>query len=88
MKKSDYEILEPSTSSSASKPLDQKQEESASDIAGTSDEISSEESAMEQMETYEPTQEMDFEADEVKDCFEKKKKRRNYVEFRSDYEKS
>ncbi len=81
MKKSEYEILEPSTESSASKPPDQEHEESA-------DGLSSEESGMEQMESYESTQEIDVEAEEVKDSLEKKKKRRNYVEFRPDYEKS
>ena len=85
MKKSEYEILEPSTESS--KQSDQKKEDSANDLSGATDEISSEDSVMEDMETYEPTQEMDFEVDEVKDCLEKKKKRRNYIEFRSDYEK-
>ena len=86
MKKSEYEILEPSTESS--KQSDQKKEDSANDLSGATDEISSEDSVMEDMETYEPTQELDFEAEEVKDCFEKKKKRRNYIEFRPDYEKS
>ena len=81
MKKSDYEILEPSSESSASKPADHEHEDSA-------DGLSSEENAMEQMESYESTQEIDVEAEEVKDHLEKKKKRRNYVEFRPDYEKS
>jgi hypothetical protein len=81
MKKSEYEILEPSTESSASEPPDQEHEESA-------DGLSSEESAIEHMESYESTQDIDVEAEEVKDRVEKKKKRRNYVEFRPDYEKS
>lgn len=38
-----------------------------------------------EMERYSPTQEFDFEVTEVKECFEKKKKRRNYIEFRDDY---
>ncbi|NHJ13020.1 MAG: hypothetical protein EAX95_05050 [Candidatus Thorarchaeota archaeon] len=34
---------------------------------------------------YVPAQELQFEVEEVKEVFEKKKKRRNYVEFRVDY---
>lgn len=88
MKKSEYDLLEPSTSPSASEPLDQIHEDSANVLPGNADEIVSEDGPMDCMETYEPTQEMDFEADEVKDCVEKKKKKRNYIEFRPDYEKS
>jgi len=43
--------------------------------------------SLDEIGEYQPCQELDFEAKEVKDCFEKKKKRRNYVEFRSDYVK-
>lgn len=42
---------------------------------------------IEDMETYQPIQEIDFEVSEVKEGFEKKKKRRNYIEFRPDYSK-
>jgi hypothetical protein len=88
MKKSEYELLDSSATSFADKPEDQIHNDSANVLPGTADGISSEDSAMEEMETYEPTQEMDFEADDVKDCVEKKKKRRNYIEFSPDYEKS
>lgn len=88
MKKSEYELIDPSTSSFDSKPLDEIHEDSANVLPGSADEIPDEEDVMEDMETYEPTQEMDFEVDEVKDCVEKKKKRRNYIEFSPDYEKS
>lgn len=37
-----------------------------------------------EMENYKPCQEFNFEVTEVKDVFEKKKKRRNYIEFRED----
>ncbi|MFX1605143.1 MAG: hypothetical protein ACFFDD_04495 [Promethearchaeota archaeon] len=86
MKNSEYEILEPSATSS--KPSEQKREDQANDLSGAIDEEASEVHARESMESYESTQEIDFEADEVKDCLEKKKKRRNYIEFRPDYEKS
>jgi hypothetical protein len=88
MEKSEYEMLEPSTTSNESKPVDQKEPDGANVIPGEADSMLSEDGSIENMDTYESTQEMDFEVDEVKDCVEKKKKRRNYVEFRSDYEKN
>jgi len=88
MKKSEYEIVEPSTTSAVSEPEDQKEPDGANVLTGEADSMLSEQGSMEDMETYEPTQEMDFEVDEVKDSVEKKKKKRNYIEFRSDYEKN
>ncbi|MFW9845069.1 MAG: hypothetical protein ACFFEV_10870 [Candidatus Thorarchaeota archaeon] len=38
------------------------------------------------LESYEPGQEIDIEVAELKEGIEKKKKRRNYIEFRKDYE--
>ena len=88
MKKSEYEMLEPSTTTLESKPDDQKEPDGTNVLPGEADPILSEEGSMENMETYESTQEMDFEVDEVKETVEKKKKRRNYIDFRSDYEKN
>ena len=44
--------------------------------------------SLEDMENYEPCQEVeiDFEVTELKEGIEKKKKKRNYVEYRKDYE--
>ncbi len=45
--------------------------------------------SLEDMETYEPCQEIDlsdFEVTELKEGIEKKKKKRNYIDFRKDYE--
>ena len=44
--------------------------------------------SLEDMETYEPCQEVeiDFEVTELKEGIEKKKKKRNYIDFRKDYE--
>jgi hypothetical protein len=39
----------------------------------------------EELESYEPTEKIDCEAATVKESFEKKKKKRNYIEFRPDY---
>jgi len=88
MKKSEYELLESSTTSFTSKPIDEKQPNKTNVLPSEADSILSEEESVVDMETYDSMQEMDFEADEVKDCLEKKKKGRNYIEFRPDYEKS
>ena len=84
MKKSNYELIQ-LTSESPPKPQG-KQLEKPNVTPGDAEDILSDEE-LEDMENYEPNQEMDFEVDEVKDCLEKKKKRRNYLEFRPDYEK-
>ncbi len=85
MKKSEYEMLDPSATSFTSKPFDQKEPADVNVLSGEAESELSEEGTMEDMESYETSQELDFEVDEVKDCLEKKKKRRNYIEFRSDY---
>lgn len=89
MKKSEYELLE--TPSSEMKPSEEKESETNVITQDTEEECIEEieelERPGEDMESYEPTQKMDFKADEVKDCLEKKKKRRNYLEFRPNYEK-
>jgi len=41
--------------------------------------------SLEDMETYESGQEIDIEITELKEGIEKKKKKRNYLEFRKDY---
>ncbi|MGY5858491.1 MAG: hypothetical protein RTU63_03915 [Candidatus Thorarchaeota archaeon] len=42
--------------------------------------------SLEDLETYEPGQEIDIEVAELKEGIEKKKKKRNYIEYRKDYE--
>jgi hypothetical protein len=88
MNKSEYEMLEPSTTSFTSKPFDKKEPDGTNVLPVEADSILSGEESRENMESYESSEEMDFEVDEIKDYVEKKKKRRNYIEFRSDYEKS
>jgi len=88
VKKSEYEMIEPSTTSFTSKSIDKKQPDTTNVLPSEADSMLSEDGPMVDMETYESMQEMDFEADEVKECLEKKKKGRNYIEFRPDYEKS
>ncbi len=38
-----------------------------------------------EMENYRPCEDIDFEVTEVKEIFEKKKKRRNYIESREEH---
>jgi hypothetical protein len=83
MKKSDYELIQ--LTSDTSVKQEKKQQEKVNVLPGDAEEILSEEE-QEDMGSYESTQELDFEVDEIKDCLEKKKKRRNYLEFRPDYE--
>ncbi len=88
MKKSEYELLETSVSSTSSKLRDRKNSKKANVLSSEADEVLSSEEALKEMENYNPTQKLDFKVDDIKDCLEKKKKRRNYIEFRPDYEKS
>ncbi|MFW9963153.1 MAG: hypothetical protein ACFFCX_06305 [Candidatus Sifarchaeia archaeon] len=88
MKKSEYELLEASVASTTLKSSDKKNHQKANILPGDTDVLLSREDKMEQMENYRPNQELDFKADDIKECLEKKKKRRNYIEFRSDYDKS
>ena len=43
---------------------------------------------IEDLERYEPGQGIDIEAADLKEGIEKKKKKRNYIEFKKDYEKA
>ena len=43
---------------------------------------------LDDLEKYQPTQEIEIEASELKEGIEKKKKKRNYIEFRKDYDKA
>ncbi len=88
MKKSEYELFEPVSSSTESKSLDKKVTAKPNVLPREAEDIPDTEGALEDMENYDPNQELNFEAEEVKECLEKKKKRRNYIEFRPDYEKS
>jgi len=44
--------------------------------------------SLENLESYNPGQEIGIEASELKEGIEKKRKRRNYIEFRKDYEET
>lgn len=98
MKSSDYELVDHSEIVSSRKTILLKRvidrevnvlPRSESEAKETHEERGTEEDCVtiEEMDTYQPFQDLDFEVSEVKDCFEKKKKRRNYIEFRPDYSK-
>ncbi len=87
MKKSDYEILEISSSTTSKQEVKEVNDET-NVLPGDASTLLSREGTPEDVENYQSNQELDFEVEDVKDCLEKKKKRRNYIEFRSDYEKS
>jgi len=44
--------------------------------------------SLDDLESYESGQEIDIEVADLKDGIEKKKKKRNYIEFRKDYEET
>ncbi len=88
MTKSEYELFEHVSSSTTSKSFDKKVSAKPNVLPREAEKMPNNEKALEDMENYNPNQELHFEAEEVKECLEKKKKRRNYIEFRPDYEKS
>jgi hypothetical protein len=87
MENTEYELIEISTSSGSSEPDEPKPSNKANIAPEETGEILTDE-ITEDIENYESTQELDFEVEEIKEALEKKKKRRNYVEFRPDYEKN
>ena len=100
MKSSDYEFLDQSEIATSRKViLFEKTIEGEANVlpSHSSDEMESaldeEENrqedcvTIEDMESYQPCQEFHFEVSEVKDGIERKKKKRNYIEFRPDYSK-
>ena len=98
LRSSDYELADHSEIATSSKAILLKKEiEKEANVLLFNDEIElpceNEESraenhdALENIESYQPCQELHFEVSEVKEGFEKKKKRRNYIEFRPEYSK-
>lgn len=85
MKKSEYTIGELASTVSAQKPITRKEEGETNVLPGNESEETATAGELENLNSYEPTQKIDCEAAAVKDSFEKKKKRRNYIEFRPDY---
>jgi hypothetical protein len=99
MKASDYDLSDPSeivTSGKAIQIIERESHETNVLPSETEEmmECDSDEAlvegeciSLERLESYEPGQEIDFEVTELKEGIEKKKKKRNYIEFKKDYEK-
>jgi hypothetical protein len=81
MEKSEYKMVEFASTVTAKKPVEKNLDNGSTNIL-TGAEASAE---IDDLESYEPTEKIDLQAADVKDFFEKKKKKRNYIEFRPDY---
>lgn len=97
MKASDYDLTDPSEIVTSGKTIqiDRREEPEANVLPDDTEEVMGECSENEEivdgecvsiddMETYESSQEIDIEAAELKEGIEKKKKKRNYLEFKKD----
>ncbi len=78
MEKSEYKMVEFASTVTATKPVVTKRDNGSTNIL-TGAEASAE---IGDLESYEPTEKIELEAADVKDILEKKKKKRNYIEFR------
>jgi len=81
MKKSEYKMVEFASTVTATKPVEKNPDNGSKNVL-TGAEASVD---LDDLESYEPTEKTKFEAADVKDFLEKKKKKRNYIEFKSDY---
>ena len=101
MKASDYDLTEPSDIVTSGKTIQIIRQESIGtnilpDETEEMMECSDEDSVMvdgecvslEDLETYEPVEEIDIEVADLKEGIEKKKGKRNYLEFKKDYEEA
>ncbi len=81
MKKSEYKMVEFASTVSASKPIRKRSDNGSTNVLSGTDEAVD----FDELESYEPIEKIELEAAAVKDFIEKKKKNRNYIEFRPDY---
>jgi hypothetical protein len=81
MQKAEYRMVEFASTVSETKP-ESIDNGTANPLPGSGENA---EVDFEELESYEPTDKIDCEAATVKESFEKKKKKRNYIEFRPDY---
>ena len=98
MEASDYDLTDPSEIVTSGKTIQiiRQEKHGANILPHDIEKVMEQESENEEsddcisvddMETYESGQEIDVEAAELKEVIEKKRKKRNYVEFKKDYEK-
>ena len=81
MEKAEYRMVEIASKASETKP-EYANNGTVNLLPGQGEPV---EVDFEKLESYEPTDKIECEAATVKDSFEKKKKKRNYIEFRPDY---
>jgi len=81
----DYDLTDSSRKGYSLKRRDAGHIENGSNILESDD--TRECTDLDEMGNYRPCQEIDFEVMKVKEIFEKKKKRRNYIEFKADHAK-
>jgi hypothetical protein len=99
MKASDYDLSDPSEIVTSGKAIQliSREDKEANVLPSETEEMMECESdevliegeciSLERLESYETSQDFDFEVTELKEGIEKKKKKRNYIEFKKDYEK-
>jgi hypothetical protein len=97
---SDYDLADPSEIVTSGKTIQIIRSETEPNILPTDTEeimeccdedsvlVDGECVSIEDLESYEPGQEIDIEVADLKEGIEKKKKKRNYIEFRKDYEEA
>jgi hypothetical protein len=81
----DYDLADTSSVKAAPRSRELVHLENGSNVLVSEKDLDSKH--LEDMESYQPCQEVDIDITEVKDAFEKKKKKRNYIEFKTDYKK-
>lgn len=81
MRKSEYKLEEFASTVAATQPFEKNPDDGSTNVLSGTDESVD----FDELESYEPTEKIELEAAAVKDFLEKKKKKRNYIEFRSDY---
>jgi hypothetical protein len=81
MEKAEYRMVEFASTVAETKP-DCIDNGTTNPLPGGEDSV---EMDFEELESYEPTDKINCEAATVKESLEKKKKKRNYIEFRPDY---
>ena len=100
LKTSEYELSEPSEIVTSGKTIQivRTEDKEANVLPSDTDEMmdcGSEELMvdgecvdLEELESYDTGQDIDFEVTELKEGIEKKKKKRNYIEFKKDYDET
>ncbi len=76
MRKSEYKMVEFASTVSTKKSIRKRPDNGSTNVLSGTEESAD----LDELESYEPTEKIELEAAAVKDCLEKGKKQRNYVE--------